>query len=290
MPYKIGIVGNGFVGNATVTLECSDVEVTCYDINPNLCIPLGTQMCDLLPCCAIFVSVPTPINGLGKTSMKYVDSVVSQLKDLAYSGYIVIRSTVPVGTSDRYKCYFMPEFLTEKNAIGDFKNTRNWIFGYHDHDHDDSDVKKEGFVDTMTGIINAAYNNKKIASNRISFMRNKEAEMVKYFRNTFLATKISFCNEIFNFCMKRGVDYNTMISVAADDSRISKSHTSVPGHDGHFGFGGTCFPKDISSLRAQMRESDVPHCIVDAVIHRNDTIDRSEKDWMEDIGRAFEYK
>ena len=79
-----------------------------------------------------------------------------------------------------------------------------------------------------------------------------------------------------------------MIAVAADDSRISKSHTSVPGHDGHFGFGGTCFPKDISSLRVQMKDSDVLHYVIDAVIRRNDTIDRTEKDWMDDIGRAFE--
>jgi UDP-glucose 6-dehydrogenase len=119
-------------------------------------------------------------------------------------------------------------------------------------------------------------------------MKNKEAAMVKYFRNTFLATKIAFCNEIYNFCSVRGIDYATMIAVAADDSRISKSHTSVPGHDGHFGFGGTCFPKDISSLRVQMKDYDIPHYVIDAVIRRNDTIDRTEKDWMNDIGRAFE--
>jgi UDPglucose 6-dehydrogenase len=284
MPYKIGVVGNGFVGKATTTLACSEIDVLCYDINPDLCSPFGTELRDLMTCCVIFVSVPTPINGLGKTSMKYVDRVITQLRELEYIGYIVIRSTVPVGSSDNYQCYFMPEFLTEKNAINDFKNTQNWIFGYYD------DEKKEDFFYTMTGIINSACAQNKISSNRISFMKNKEAEMVKYFRNTFLATKIAFCNEIYNFCTVRGIEYDTMIAVAADDSRISKSHTSVPGHDGHFGFGGTCFPKDISSLRVQMKDSDVPHYVIDAVIRRNDTIDRSEKDWMDDIGRAFEPK
>jgi UDPglucose 6-dehydrogenase len=284
MPYKIGVVGNGFVGKATTTLACSEIDVLCYDINPDLCSPFGTELRDLMTCCVIFVSVPTPINGLGKTSMKYVDRVITQLRELEYVGYIVIRSTVPVGSSDNYQCYFMPEFLTEKNAINDFKNTQNWIFGYYD------DEKKEDFFYTMTGIINSACAQNNISSNRISFMKNKEAEMVKYFRNTFLATKIAFCNEIYNFCTVRGIEYDTMIAVAADDSRISKSHTSVPGHDGHFGFGGTCFPKDISSLRVQMKDSDVPHYVIDAVIRRNDTIDRSEKDWMDDIGRAFEPK
>jgi UDPglucose 6-dehydrogenase len=282
MPYKIGVVGNGFVGKATTTLACDEIDVMCYDINPDLCSPNVTELRDLMSCCVIFVSVPTPINGLGKTSMKYVDRVIAQLRELEYTGYIVIRSTVPVGSSDNYHCYFMPEFLTEKNAINDFKNTQNWIFGYYD------DKKKEDFVYTMTGIINSACAQNKISFNHISFMKNKEAEMVKYFRNTFLATKIAFCNEIYNFCSVRGIDYDTMIAVAADDSRISKSHTSVPGHDGHFGFGGTCFPKDISSLRVQMKDSDVPHYVIDAVIRRNDTIDRPEKDWMNDIGRAFE--
>ena len=281
MPYKIGIIGNGFVGKATRALQCDDIDVLCYDLNPDLCIPKGTTIHALLGCSAIFVSVPTPINGVGKTSMKYVDNVISQLRELKYGGFVVIRSTVPVGTSDDYKCGFMPEFLTEKNALNDFVNNQNWIFGYHDDD------KKDEFIDLMTNLINAAHAHKKITFNRTTFMRNKEAELVKYFRNTFLATKISFCNEIHDFCDKKGIDYDRMISVAADDARISKSHTSVPGHDGHRGFGGTCFPKDISSLRAQMEDSNVPHCVIDAVIHRNDNIDRAEKDWMHDVGRAF---
>ena len=284
MPYKIGVVGNGFVGKATTILACSEIDVLCYDINPDLCSPFGTELRDLMTCCVIFVSVPTPIDDVGKTSMKYVNIVISQLRELAYTGYIVIRSTVPVGSSDNYQCYFMPEFLTEKNAIGDFKNTQNWIFGYYD------DEKKEDFFYIMTGIINAACSHNRIASNHISFMKNKEAEMVKYFRNTFLATKIAFCNEIYRFCSACGIDYNTMVAVAANDSRISLSHTSVPGHDGHFGFGGTCFPKDISSLQVQMCEMDVPHCVIDAVIHRNNSIDRTEQDWMHNIGRAFEPK
>lgn len=279
--YKIGIIGNGFVGKATRTLQCRDIDVLCYDINPDLCSPLGTTMFDLLTCCAVFVSVPTPINRLGKTSMRYVDSVISRLRELNYHGFIVIRSTVPVGTSDRFKCNFMPEFLTEKNTLNDFVNNPNWIFGCND------DQNKDAFVNLMTNIINSAHAHKKIAHARITFMKNKEAEMVKYFRNTFLATKISFCNEIYAFCGKHGIDYDNMIEVAAEDVRICKSHTAVPGHDGRFGFGGTCFPKDISSLSSQMEEIGVQHCLVDAVIYRNDNIDRCEKDWMHDVGRTF---
>jgi nucleotide sugar dehydrogenase len=278
--HKIGIIGNGFVGKATLTLQCDDIEVLCYDINPELCVPKGTTLHDLMACCAVFVSVPTPINAAGKTSMKYVDAVLAQLRELSYGGFTIIRSTVPVGTSDHYNCCFMPEFLTEKNAIHDFVNNSNWIFGCN------YDENKDAFMALMTSIIRAAHAHKKIAHDRITFMHNKEAEMVKYFRNTFLATKISFCNEIHAFCNKQGIDYARMVDVAAEDARICKSHTAVPGHDGRFGFGGTCFPKDISSLRAQMAEVDVQHTLVDAVIYRNDTIDRAEKDWMHDVGRA----
>ena len=278
--HKIGIIGNGFVGKATLTLQCDDIEVLCYDINPELCVPKGTTLHDLMTCCAVFVSVPTPINAAGKTSMKYVDAVLAQLRELSYGGFTVIRSTVPVGTSDQYNCCFMPEFLTEKNAIHDFVNNSNWIFGCN------YDETKDAFMELMTSIIRTAHAHKKIAHDRITFMHTKEAEMVKYFRNTFLATKISFCNEIHAFCDKQGIDYARMVDVAAEDARICKSHTAVPGHDGRFGFGGTCFPKDISSLRAQMDEVDVHHTLLDAVIHRNDTIDRAEKDWMHDVGRA----
>ena len=281
MVYKIGIIGNGFVGKATLTLQCDDNEVLCYDINPELCVPRGTTLHDLLACDAAFVSVPTPITEAGKTSMKCVDTVIHQLRELNYAGFIIIRSTVPVGTSDAHSCCFMPEFLTEKNAITDFTNNPNWVFGCNDDD------KKDAFMELMTRIIHAAHAHKKIAHDRITFMSNKEAETVKYFRNTFLATKISFCNEIHAFCNKQGIDYARMVDVAAEDARISKSHTSVPGHDGRFGFGGTCFPKDIISLRAQMAEADVQHYVIDAVIHRNDNIDRVEKEWMHEIGRTF---
>ena len=118
--YMLGIVGNGFVGKAMHMLGCSGIHIKCYDINPLLCVPVGTIMADLLDCHAIFISVPTPIDGEGKTNMKYVDSVVFSLRELQYNGFIVIRSTVPIGTCDYYKCYFMPEFLTEKNTTNDF--------------------------------------------------------------------------------------------------------------------------------------------------------------------------
>jgi UDPglucose 6-dehydrogenase len=70
------------------------------------------------------------------------------------------------------------------------------------------------------------------------------------------------------------------------DDRITTSHSIVPGHDGRHGFGGTCFPKDMASLRHQIQTNDLQSFIIDAAIERNETIDRPEKDWTDDIGRA----
>ena len=115
---------------------------------------------------------------------------------------------------------------------------------------------------------------------------NKEAEMIKMFKNCILATKVSFCNEIYKFCEKNNINYEIVRNLATNDSRINNSHTNVPGHDGKFGYGGTCFPKDISSLRHEMKIANIESPILDAVIHRNINIDRVEQDWINDKGRA----
>ena len=118
-------------------------------------------------------------------------------------------------------------------------------------------------------------------------MSPSEAEMVKYVRNTFLATKISFFNEIYNFCGASNVSYETIIRQVSSDRRIGGSHTRVPGPDGKRGFGGTCLPKDANSLQQQFIQKNVDCPILAAVVRRNEEIDRPELDWMEDKGRAF---
>jgi UDPglucose 6-dehydrogenase len=270
---KIGIIGNGFVGKATYQLKCKDIEVIAYDIQPRLCDPIGLTIHDLMACEVIFISVPTPMYTDGSCYTGIIERVLQDLKD--YTGFIVLRSTVPVGTSDRLGCYFMPEFLTEKNYIQDFIRNKDWIFGGQDDE----------FQQTMTTLFHLAKKNGCIEHDTLHFLTNKEAEMVKMFRNCFLATKVSFCNEIYDFCQKKGIDYSNVVNIAAKDDRITTSHTMVPGHDGKRGFGGTCFPKDISSLQYEMEQ--VMNChVISAAITRNNTVDRVEKDWLLDKGRA----
>jgi len=281
---KIGIIGNGFVGKATQILKCKDIKLVVYDINPNLCIPKGTTLNDVCEADIIFISVPTPMTKTGSCSLNIVENVVCDISKIVNLNekLIVLRSTVPPYTSDRLNCYFMPEFLTEKNFINDFINNQKWIFGikgtYQDLD----------FKNKITNLINMAYKNNKIKYNDINFVSNSEAEMVKLFRNNFLAIKVSFCNEIYEFCQKKCINYENVRLLAAADPRIALSHTMVPGPDGKLGYGGTCFPKDSHNLLDQIKKIGMKSYLIDAAIKRNEEVDRTEKDWNLNKGRAVD--
>ena len=270
---KIGIIGNGFVGKATALL-LPEEDVLVYDINPDLCIPKNITIDDLQNYCKfIFICVPTPMIENGKCYLGMVENVINQL-DLEKS-HIILRSTVPVGTCRKIGVNFMPEFLTEKNWKNDFINCENWILGSDD----------KIFCENIIELFNLSKQLGKIYYNNIHFCSLEEAEAIKLFRNNFLAIKVSFCNEFYNFCSSKNINYNNIVQFATLDKRIGNSHTAVPGHDGHFGFGGTCFPKDLNSLIYQMDENEVPNCLLKAVKYRNENIDRKGDDWKEE-GRS----
>lgn len=276
---KIGIIGNGFVGKATFQLKCDKIDIIAYDINPEQCIPKGTCLQDLNNCEIVFISVPTPMMANGSCYLDIIETVFQNLKVIQYNGLIILRSTVPPGTSDNLKCCFMPEFLTEKNYLNDFINNKKWIFGIY---NDDDNNKKE----ILTKLINLAHAHKKIKYNEVVFMKNNEAEMVKMFRNVFLATKVSICNEFAQYCRIKNINYENVRLVATEDDRIGMSHSKVPGPDGKCGFGGTCFPKDINSFCYEMKKEQMTPYIIEAVINRNNIVDRPTHDWEENIGRA----
>ena len=276
----IGIIGNGFVGSALKEIKCDDIEIKTYDINPNLCEPLGLAIEDLYNCEIIFISVPTPMNVNGSCYLNIIHSVLHELHNIQYKGHIVLRSTIPVGTCDDLKCNFMPEFLTEKNFKEDFINNKQWFFGLLNDENDTL------FIESVTKLFSLASKNDKIKHNNLVFLTNKECEMIKLFRNCFLATKVSFCNEINEFCDIKKINYENVRKYATNDERIMPNHTHVPGHDGLFGYGGTCFPKDTSSLKFEMDSVGMKSYILDSVIKRNVLKDRPEQDWCADKGRA----
>ncbi len=276
---KIGIVGNGFVGKATKLLSR---DIMIYDIDPQKCHPIGIHLNDLEICDLIFIAVPTPMDNKGKCHLNIVKEVVYKLKKIIDPNktFLILRSTVPPGTSDLLGCYFMPEFLTEKNWEEDFINCKQWIFGTIVDDNNDR------FKQSISNLLNLAYENGWIKYKNISFVKNKEAEMIKYFRNTFLAVKVSYCNEMYQLCNNLGIDYDTVRTISTADERIGESHTKVPGHDGKLGFGGTCLPKDCNALLHIMEDNGVDSYILKSAVDRNEKADRLEKDWENNIGRS----
>jgi nucleotide sugar dehydrogenase len=283
----IGIIGNGFVGKATAILQNPDVDLIIYDVNPNLCSPLGTQIEDLKKCELVFVCVPTPMYKDGSCYLGIVESVINELVEKKVindpENFVIIRSTVLPGTSDKLNCYFMPEFLTEKNFEYDFRNCKEWIFGLK---NESNGTNNEIFIDKINKLFLLAKLNGCIVSDSINFVCNKEAEMIKYFRNCFLAMKVSFCNEMYDYCVLKDINYENVRKFATKDERIGPSHSYVPGHDGKRGYGGTCFPKDTKAILNSMKNEGLKSYILEAINERNDTKDRIDRDWNANVGRT----
>lgn len=258
------------------------MELVVFDIVPELCSPIGTNLKDICKCELIFISVPTPMNKDGSCYLEILHSVIDNLKQYTdfNDSLVIIRSTVPPGTSKFLNCFFMPEFLTEKNFENDFINCKKWIFGLKET-HQDLFFKEK-----INKLFSLAHKNNKIKYNTVHFVTNGEAEMIKMFRNNYLAVKVSFCNEISQFCDLKNINYENVRLLAAIDDRIGLSHTQVPGPDGKTGFGGTCFPKDSNSLRFEMKNIDMKSYIINAAIQRNIEVDRIEQDWFDNKGRA----
>ena len=281
---KIGIVGQGYVGTAVRTVFEKHYKCNTFDIKQECnCNTLGELVTDSD---IIFVCVPTPMNKDRSCNTDIVEDVISDINDsvnidrLNHNSdtdkIVVIKSTVPPGTTDRLNkendnitVIFNPEFLTEANFIEDFKNQNRIIIG-----------GKRPATTRLRQIYSLVFPNVPIIKTG-----SKTAEMVKYFTNTFLATKVSFANEMNLICDKLGIDYDKVVEYSIYDERLGNSHWAVPGPDGHYGFGGSCFPKDINALIKVAEKMDIPANILSAAWDTN-TLVRPEEDWKELKGRA----
>ena len=277
---KIGIVGQGFVGSAIREGFSGNLEVETYDKDPlknSTCTSLETlvQLTDV-----IFVCLPTPMRKSGECDLSIVDTVICQIDDIAgrlnAEKILVLKSTVPPGTTHNLNqevrnctVIFNPEFLTEANHISDFKNQTRIIIG--------------GPRPASTTV--KAVFRKVFPTVPIIKTGSNTAEMVKYFTNCFLATKVIFANEIYHICQGLDVDYDKVTEYALHDTRIGRSHLSVPGPDGDFGFGGHCFPKDLNAIIYLSNVLNVDVSLLKAVIKKNNQI-RVNRDWESMPGRA----
>ena len=277
---KIGIVGQGYVGTAIKEVFSKHYEVDTFDLDESKRdVDYIEDIIDRND--IIFVCVPTPMKKDGSCDTSIVEGVVGELNALALTRQcsdriIVIKSTIPPGTTERLdkECEFIsiifnPEFLTEANYLEDFKNQNRIILG----------GKRPA-----TTKVKQVYS-KVLPKTKVIKTGSTHAEMVKYFTNTFLATKVSFANEMYQICGRLGIDYDKVVEYATYDERLGKSHWVVPGPDGHYGFGGSCFPKDINALIQLGLELDMTPEVLIAAWHTNLHM-RPEEDWKELKGRA----
>ena len=283
---KIGVVGNGFVGGAvkfgfSPQTGC-DAEVRVYDKNPNKSTHTLEETVNESD--FIFLSVPTPANEDGSIN---IDIITNALDDISkvHNGKdnaILIRSTVIPGTTwklqteyPQLNILFNPEFLTERSANFDFINQSRFIIG--NNGQMGNLMQSENFVKLIKDRFGDC-----VAVMETSY---ETAELIKYMNNCFFATKVSFMNEMYQIAEKIDANWNDIVSGFVADGRIGHTHLNVPGHDGKFGFGGSCFPKDVQAMIHFSKKLNINPSVLSGVWEKNLDV-RPEKDWKKLKGRA----
>ena len=231
MANKIGIVGVGMVGGALKGyFEKKNTEVFLYDKGKGLGSIGEVSKADI-----IFVCVPTPYDKEKGFDLSYVEETC---ENILGEKTLVIKSTVWPGATEKlqekypqHKFLFNPEFLSELTSEQDMNYPDRQIIGY---------TKKSYNVagDLMQILPLAPFQR---------ILPATEAELVKYFGNTWFAIKVSFANQIYDLCKKINIDYDRVKEASAADKRIGRSHLEVM-HKGYRGYGGKCLPKDIRAL------------------------------------------
>lgn len=268
--YKIGIIGNGFVGSSVASGFALHADVYVYDVDLKKTINTFEEV---MGCEYIFVTVPTPMNlaNDNKIDLSIVKSVFDRIYeyDKNSESVFILKSTVSPGTTSQIaKEYpnldivFNPEFLTERSARLDFINTSRIVLGGSDSARSRVlSLYRERFPYTQI-----------IATDSTS------AEFIKYMCNCFFATKISYMNEVKQISDKLGLDWDSIMLGFLSDGRIGNSHIDVPGHDGHRGFGGKCFPKDLNAFINFFKDTQIKSTVLSAVWEKNLEV-RQELDW-----------
>lgn len=289
---KISVIGTGYVGLVTGTcLAETGNEVVCVDIDKkkvqrmqNGKVPIYEPHLDVLferninagrlqfttslnegleHGDIIFLALPTPEDEDGSADLSYVLGVADNIGKLISNYKVIVdKSTVPVGTAEKVKNAIKvnsksdfdvvsnPEFLREGFAVDDFLKPERIIIG----------SESEKAIELMQKLYKPFVR----SGNPIIVMDEKSAELTKYAANAFLATKITFMNEIANYCEKVGADVDMIRRGMGTDSRIGKRFL-FPG----IGYGGSCFPKDVKALYKSGIDDDYSFQILESVINVN---------------------
>lgn len=228
---KIGIIGVGYVGGAiSYWFRKEKYPLFLYDKHKKMGSPQDVNEAEI-----VFICVPTPFD----EREGYDDSaVLESLRSLCGSKIVVIKSTVLPGSTERfqrqfpqYKILYSPEFLVAKTAVENFIKPERQIVGYTENSRDVAEQVLNILPDApFKRIVTAS-----------------EAEMIKYFSNAFLANRVIFANQMYDFCQKLGIDYEVVKECAGADHRIGRSHFNIF-QNGYRGYGGHCLPKDMKAF------------------------------------------
>ena len=261
---NLGIVGNGFVGSAVANGFDQNVKKFIVDPKHNRNTISDLIMFDPK---LVFVCVPTPPQKSHyDVDVQYVDEVLKDLNNYHYKGVVVVKSTITPDHLTRFKktyklsIVYNPEFLTEANSFEDFLNPSMQILGgkWKDCEAVEKAYVKHSSVKTVptfkTDLITAS--------------------LIKYTINSWLATKVTFFNELNTLFESSGtkVPWETFTEMISQDKRIGDTHMKVPGPDGEKGFGGHCFPKDTKALLYYAKLKKAELSILKKAIDKNDKI------------------
>ena len=230
---RCGVVGVGMVGGAMQRYleKKQGLEIFLYDKGKGL-----GSIDDINKAEIVFICVPTPYLKDGKGfDLSFVEETLSWLRG---DKIVVIKSTVLPGTTEmlqqkypQFKILMNPEFLTEETADQDMLYPDRQIVGY-------TEKSFTVATDVMQLLPLAPFERALPAT---------EAEMVKYFGNTWFSVKVSFANQMYDLCQAIGINYDRMVEAAAADKRIGRTHLNVF-HKGARGYGGKCLPKDTKAI------------------------------------------
>lgn len=291
---KIAVVGTGYVGLVTGTcfaesgnhVTCVDIDAVKVDKMKNGYVPIYEPGLELLferntkqgrlhfttslqdgikDAKIIFLALPTPPGADGSADLSFVLKVAKDLSEIITDYKVIVdKSTVPVGTAEKVEAVLLekldhslfdvvsnPEFLREGVAVEDFMKPDRVVVGTS------SDQAKKWMTLLYEPFVRQG--------NPIIFMDERSAEMTKYAANSYLATRISFMNEIANLCELLGADVDMVRKGMGSDNRIGKRFL-FPG----VGYGGSCFPKDVQALAKSAQESNYDFKILKSVMQVNE--------------------
>lgn len=258
---NLGIIGRGFVGSAVANgfnKDCNQIIV-----DPEY---TDNTIEDVLDCKLVFVCVPTPVSEDGSCDTTIANDVLTELNRLQYKGVVVIKSTIIPDYLHEFKKEFElkivynPEFLTEANANEDFKNPPFQVFGGKWRD---CEVVEKAYLRHSSVRI--------VPTFKVDLTT---ASLLKYTINSWLATKVTFFNELkeLHELGSSMVSWEQFTDMLSRDERIGNSHMQVPGPDGEPGFGGHCLPKDTEALLNYADKKNIKMSVLRKAVQTNKKI------------------